>query len=259
MTTLDAALRHARHGRPVFPCSAASKRPITAHGFKDATTNPDTIRGWFASEPHLLALPTGRASGLVVLDIDGHQGADSLADLEREHGRLPVTTSVKTPRGQHYYFVHPGIPVRCSAGQIAPGVDVRGDGGYAIVPPSVMANGQRYEVDERRAPDAMPLWLTAATTQRDGRTPAAPVEEWLRIVTDGVDGPQNGRSGSRNVQMTRLVGHLLARDVNAHLVHELAQLVNQTRFRPPLEQGTVTSIVESICGRELAKRKASRR
>ena len=69
---LEAALRHARAGRPVFPCGP-DKAPKTAHGFKDASVDPATIRRWFAGDA-LLAIPTGKVSGLVVLDVDEDKG-----------------------------------------------------------------------------------------------------------------------------------------------------------------------------------------
>jgi hypothetical protein len=92
----NAALRHARAGRPVFPCWP-SKQPRTPRGFRDATTDPETIQRWFSADDAVLAVPTGRASGLVVLDVDGHLGWESLRDLEQAHESLPRTASVKTP------------------------------------------------------------------------------------------------------------------------------------------------------------------
>ena len=86
---LTAALRHATAGRPVFPCRR-DKTPATQNGFHDATCDPEQIRRWFEPGPELfLAIPTGKASGLVVVDVDGEDGMDSLHELERRHGHLP--------------------------------------------------------------------------------------------------------------------------------------------------------------------------
>ena len=88
---LAAALRHAERGRPVFPCDPRSKRPTTAHGFRDATRKRDTIQQWFGGgRLSMLGLPTGAVTGLVVLDVDPRHGGDeSLHDLEHQFGPLP--------------------------------------------------------------------------------------------------------------------------------------------------------------------------
>jgi hypothetical protein len=249
-----AALRWAERGRPVLPVGE-HKRPLTENGLLDATTDRGRIKAWWQRRPDAnVAIRTGAASGLVVLDIDGDAGADSLHELEREHGKLPLTASVTTPRGgAHFYFRHPGREVKTCAGVIAPGIDVRGDGGYVVVPPSVGANGRAYEWDETAAPAAMPDWLLAATvTAVTTPRSAEPAETWIALVHHGL--PQ----GQRNAGLARIVGHLLARDVDARLVGELAHLVN-TRSRPPLSAGEVDRVVSSIAGREIRRRTVGRR
>jgi hypothetical protein len=130
--TLVCALSYARDGWPVFPCDPATKRPLTANGFKDASQDERQIRSWWARHPNaMIGLPTGPQSGLWVLDIDNGEGKDgkaSLATLESTYGALPETAKVTTPSGGcHYYFRYDG-EVR-NRGQLAAGVDVRGDGG----------------------------------------------------------------------------------------------------------------------------------
>ena len=94
-----------------------------------------------------LAWPRGKRSGLIVLDVDvAHGGLQSLAQLEHAHEPLPDTPTVTTGSGgRHYYF-------RCPVGQsignragIRPGIDVRGNNGYVVAPPSIHASGNRYE------------------------------------------------------------------------------------------------------------------
>jgi hypothetical protein len=257
---LDAAQRLARKGRPVFPCDPQSKRPRTRQGFKDATTDPLVIRAWFERQPDsMLGMPTGALSGLVVLDVDGAAGFESLRELECKHEVLPHTASVTTPRGgQHFFFRHPKMEVRCSVGTIGPAIDVRGDGGYVIVPPSRTADGRTYEVDEECAPAEMPPWLLAAAViASDGPRQARPASEWVSIVRDGVRGPdpQNGlASEGRNDALARLCGHWLRHYVDPELVLELAQLVNLHRFRPPLPPAEVERTVDSIAVKELRRR-----
>lgn len=250
----EAALRLAERGRPVFPCSPRGKTPLTPNGLYDATAAPGVVKARWARWPEAnVAMPTGAASGFVALDVDP-DGHESLRSLEAEHGRLPVTWSSKTPRGgAHYLFRHPGQPVRNSAGRLGPGLDFRGDGGYIVVPPSIGANGRRYEVDEETSAAHLPGWLHDRVREpATGERAAVPVAEWVAMVRDGIP------EGKRNANLTRLVGHLLARDVDARLVAELARLVN-ARGRPPLEPREVDRIVTSIAGREVRRRRSGTR
>ena len=122
----------------VFPCRPQDKRPATANGLKDATTDLDIIRQWWRQEPQFnLAIATGATSGIFVVDIDGLDAEFELRKLEAEHGQLPSTVEAITARGRHVYFLSPKIPVRSSVSKIAPGIDVRGDGGYVLAPPSI--------------------------------------------------------------------------------------------------------------------------
>lgn len=130
-------------GVPVFPCVPGAKRPLTEHGFHDASTDPDQVQRWWGRWPEAnIGVPTGQASGLVVVDVDVHPGADGYAAFGRAH-RAGLTVGwdvlVSTPSGgmHAYYPVAPGQQQR-SWQAAAAGIDFRGDGGYIIVPPSVV-------------------------------------------------------------------------------------------------------------------------
>ena len=261
---LTAALRYAGRGWPVFPlhtaadgrcscgeqrCTSPAKHPRTRHGLRDATTRVETIRVWWLRLPSNIGIRTGAASGLVVLDVDGEDGAESLRALEREHGALPRTASVVTPRGgSHFYFRHPGVDVPNSAGKLGVGVDTRGENGYITAPPSIGANGCRYEPDERAPLAEMPGWLLERLRTPQNAFRRAPASDWIAIVRDGLN------EGQRNDGLTRLVGHLLRRYVDVDLVAEIAHLVS-SRCRPPLDAGEVDRIIDSVAGRELRRRR----
>ncbi len=254
---LEAALRYASQARPVFPCEPRGKQPLVGHGLLDATTALGVIERWWARWPDAnVAIRTGGVSRLVVLDVDGQEGLESLRVLERHRGELPRTASVVTPRGgQHFYFVHPGTSeIPCSAGKLGVGLDVRADGGYVVAPPSVGSTTRRYEPDETSALAPLPPWLHERIAHEAGdRKPAAPAIEWLAIARDGVD------EGARDVQLARLVGHLLRRYVDVDLVAEVAHLVNEHRFRPPLDRCEVDKVVDSIASREARRRRGGPR
>jgi putative DNA primase/helicase len=134
-TILDSALALAAMGLPVFPCSSANKRPCCEGGFKSASTDPDTIARLFADpRAALIGVPTGDVSGFDVLDIDPAAGGGEW--LAEHESSLPTTCRHHTrSSGIHFLFAHtPGL--RNSASKIAPGVDIRADGGYIIYWPA---------------------------------------------------------------------------------------------------------------------------
>ncbi|WP_019158368.1 bifunctional DNA primase/polymerase [Brevibacterium senegalense] len=133
-------------GVPVFPCLPGGKRPLTTHGFHDATTDLGQITAWWREHPEAnLAVPTGAASGVVVVDVDVHGPVDGYRAFERAHRAGLVSgwqLLVVTPSsGMHaYYPATPGREQRSWQAARA-GIDFRGDGGYIVVPPSTVSTG----------------------------------------------------------------------------------------------------------------------
>lgn len=159
---LDAALALAKKGLAVFPakfvgkqklgCTSAEKSNGNPWGY---TRDPDEIRTYWKRWPNAaIGLPTGAVNGFFVLDLDtkagghDHDGEASLQQLVQEHRKdLPVTRGAFTPTGgMHLYYKQPPkIAVPCSASNLGPGIDVRGDGGFVIAPPSVRPRVGAYE------------------------------------------------------------------------------------------------------------------
>jgi bifunctional DNA primase/polymerase-like protein len=160
------ALDYAERGWHVFPvhtvdggscscgksdCSRVGKHPI-AHlaprGFKDATIDPQVITQWWAGFPDAnIGIATGHVSCVLVLDVDGATGLESLRQLEAQHGPLSASYVVKTGSGGlHFYFSMPNVDIRISASKLGAGLDVRANGGYVVAAPSLHHSGARYEV-----------------------------------------------------------------------------------------------------------------
>lgn len=184
---VEVAVRYAEHGWPVLPlhspadggctchvadCGSPGKHPRTARGVHQATTDVDQVRAWWDRWPHAnVGIATGTGSALLVLDVDLPEGPDSLARLEHAHGQLPVTTEQRTGSGgRQLFFVQPDPPVGNRAG-VVPGIDVRGEGGYVVVPPSLHASGRRYVWTGRTTPAPAPDWLVDVLDRRHDRTP----------------------------------------------------------------------------------------
>ena len=249
------ALALARRGFFVFPCLPRAKEPATTHGVKDASVDLDLIAHWWGNEPLAnIGVATGVRSHVFVLDVDGTDAEHELRKLEAEHGPLPTTVESITGRGRHLFFEWPDTPVRNSAGKVGPGLDIRGEGGYVLAPPSIHPSGRAYtwSVDSANNLAPAPAWLLAKANGGDnGAGVATPRSEWRDLVRDGVG------EGARNDALCRLSGHLLRRRVDAVVVLELLLGFNATRCKPPLPDSEVEQLVASICGRELKRRGVS--
>src|SRR5262245_20929970 len=138
----DAARAYAQAGISVIPLAARSKRPlIDWKPFQDYLAPLDLVDRWFAAWPHAhLGIVTGYISRIVVLDVDGPTGLASLKPYT-----LPRTRIAMTGNGMHYLFAHPGgdavIP---NFAHCLEGLDIRGDGGYIVAPPSIHPSGKVY-------------------------------------------------------------------------------------------------------------------
>lgn len=178
---------------------------------KQLPTDAEIKRAFSRTPPPNVGVVCGAVSKLVVLDIDGEEGFRSLQDKGLQ---IPETLSVKTGRGRHYYFLHPGVPTRNFAkGRSSfplPGVDFRGDGGYVVAPPSLHATGVRYVFENDHQPAALPAWLygmvvsvKADSTQETAGRPSRPAQRESgrtvsrpeRILADAL---KQAREGSRN-------------------------------------------------------------
>jgi Bifunctional DNA primase/polymerase, N-terminal len=173
---LEAALGYLKRGWAVVPAGERTKRPIVPwQAYQHRMPSEAEVTAWFERWPRAnLAVICGAISGIVVVDIDPKNDGDrSLAALETRHGPLPATIESMTGGGgRHVCFAHSGREVRNRVG-LAPGIDLRGDGGCIIVPPSVHPSGKRYRWKAGRAPGqvglaALPVWLEQPRFSGDG-------------------------------------------------------------------------------------------
>jgi hypothetical protein len=244
---LTAALAYLARGWSVIPVEPRGKRPVIAWlELQRRRASEIEARQWFENAKDAnVAIVTGTISNLVVLDIDvAHQGDESLGMIERQHGAMPQTVEAATGGGgRHFYFSHPGKSVRNRAG-LMPGVDLRGDGGCVVAPPSVHRSGKRYAWRKGHAPGEtavapLPDWLLAPV--RGGKAQGGHSSaHWRRLVREGIG------EGERNATIASLAGHLFHRDVDAQVVLELLLTWNRVRCRPPLSDHEVARVVESI-------------
>jgi putative DNA primase/helicase len=260
MSTLyDVALAYAARGWPVFPCHTPTasggcscrkddcedigKHPrwsdTIKHGFKDATTDEATIRRWWGMWPAAnIGIATGAAAGLVVLDEDSYKGGDqSRLDLEHTYRPLPETVlSLTGGGGVQYFFEHPGIPVKNAVQTLGVGLDIRGDGGYVIAPPSLHKSGKRYCWEVVHEPD---------------ETPLAPMPDWLLALCREtrrkapLDAGATLPEGKRNDTLFRLGCAFRGLGCTEAVILAALRAMNVTQCQPRLDDEDVVRIAAS--------------
>lgn len=255
ISLLQAALEYAALGWPVFPlhtptdggcscgkadCSSIGKHPRTQNGVKDASIDEDQVTTWWEMWPQA---NIGIACGppVLVLDVDGPEGLDSIQGKQ-----LPPTPTVSTGKGRHYYYAHPDSAVK-NAVRTAPGLDIRAAGGYVVAPPSVHASGRVYAWDDYMSPQdcdlaPVPDWLSDLLTQPKQRTGSASSPTPSEI-------PQ----GQRNNALASLAGTLRNAGLGPDEILAALREANQQRCNPPLPDGELEKISQSI-GRREARR-----
>jgi hypothetical protein len=272
---LTAALRYARLGFRVHPvhsidagtctcgeadCSSPGKHPLTPHGCLDATDDETVIQGWAEQAPTAnVAIATGRASGVWVLDVDGAEGLEGLAELERTNGALSPTARARTGGGgEHLFFATSDGEVRCATGLGGLRIDVRGEHGYVVVPPSCHVSGEDYEwavSPEECPPIRAPGWLQEfVRSGRIGSTivPGSNTGTVITMLADDLGEADGVPEGNRRSELCRLVGHHITRGNPADDV-EAAALVWADRCQPPLPAAEVRGVVRDLNARSNAR------
>jgi P4 family phage/plasmid primase-like protien len=228
-------------GFRLFPVAPKGKKPLISDWPRKASRDPKQIEMWMRSwQGSNWATATGRRSDIFVLDIDGDLGRKALAELVDRHGHEWIDTfAVKTGNGTHFYFRWPsdGEGIRNSAGRLALGIDVRGEGGYAIVPPSVHSSGEVYACNNTNAVIlGAPPWLLEALAIQ------VPANSSTRA--QGVD--LVILQGRRNATLTSLAGTMRKGGMTAQAIEAALMAKNAARCKPPLMEDEVRRIVKSV-------------
>lgn len=221
-------------------CDTVGKHPRTKNGVYDASTDEAKIRRWWETwENANIGIALGKEAGFYVLDVDPRNGGDgTLASLERKHGRLPETRTADTGGdGVHLLFEYPDFPVKNSAGELGPGLDIKSEGGSIVVAPSLHISGKRYR------------WRNC--------TPIADAPEWfLQLLREAarksyaIGQGQIGETipeGRRNKTLTSLAGTMRRRGLDAIEIEPSLLVVNERRCDPPLSEDEVREVACSVC------------
>lgn len=238
----DAAIEYAKKGFAVFPLKYRDKVPLTRNGCKDATTDAAQIKAWWQKYPNAnIGLATGSVSQnvfVIDLDIDEDRGIDgyhSLEDWQREHGDFPETWTAITGRGGYHLYYRGNGKIKNRAG-IIDGVDIRGNGGYVVAPPSVHKNGNRYEWEY--SPDEFEI------AKADNN-----VEYFLnhddQKQSTAFTMPNIVAAGQRNQMLFRFACMMQAKGASDQSVFAATMAENESSCSPPLTEQEVRIIVSS--------------
>lgn len=257
---LRAALYYAKRGWPVLPlhyptpkrcscgkrdCSSVGKHPRSKRGSKDATTDIEQIKKWWRLYPKgNVGILMGKISSKVALDVDsGNGGDESLKKLERKYGKLPTTVeSITGGGGRHIFFSYPknGLLIKNKAGlgEQYPGLDIRGEGGYVVAPPSKHQSGEIYKWKKSHRIDdiklaPIPKWLLKLITSSKKNTPSS-----KKL-------PEKVKEGARNTTLFKFGCSLQNSGVTAEAIKETLHSINKIQCDPPLSDAEVEEIVKS--------------
>lgn len=231
----QAALDYAAAGYAVFPVAENAKKPLTAHGVKDATRDRDQINAWWSKHPNAnIGLACGSASGnLLVVDLDnksGKSGSKALRDWSMIYGKLPDTYTVATPSGgRHLYYISRSGR---NAVDLLPGVDCRYAGGYVLVPPSTI-NGVPYKAENSNHIAAGGEVLEKLLSYQNGGR------------TEKFELPEDIPEGSRNNIIFKLAASLRDKGLTREAILAACEAENAGKCSPPLSDQELITIVDS--------------
>lgn len=255
---LDAAIEYARMGWSVLALQPRLKEPATASGLKDATTDLEQIKMWWSVFPDSnVGVSLGTAAGnMIAIDIDvdeesGEDGWETMRIWEQEHGKLPETCSDVSGRGggRLYYIVN--RPVSNSTNKEL-GVDIRGESGYAVMPPSIHPNGREYtwEVPPSEVPPAFAdenvyafLDYVQGRVAGSGCAGSVALRQKFELPSGRIG------KGKRNDTIFRYTCRLQADGLSDEEIVAIVNGINQTKCDPPLSVEELQQIISSVLQR----------
>lgn len=234
-------------GKPT--CTSAGKHPHVRSWQKAASNDQGQIRRWWKLWPIAnIGIVTGAASGVFVVDVDGEQGNETLCQLMHAHNWKPETLTARTGKGLHLYFAHPGGKVLNSVRTaLGDGIDVRGDGGYVVAPPSRHRSGVLYQWEsENVAISQAPQWLIdLATSKNHEAKEPIDMEDVQATAAQEVD--EIILEGERNNALTSTAGKLRAGGMGRAEIETHLLSINAVNCKPPLPEDEVRTIASSVC------------
>ena len=231
------ALYYAELGLAVFPLAYRNKVPAVEGGCKVATTEKSKIERWWNQNPRYnIGIATGnKSNGLVVIDLDvdknkGIDGYEVLRDWQNKHGELPETWQSITGRGGYHYFYKDTITHSNKVG-LYEGVDIRGEGGYIVAPPSVHPNGNTYEWEQEPKEYEIAQVDDIVNDFFKGEKQRIDSEHKTNFKV-----PELIPEGERVDTIVRLIASLRTKGLDDDAIKAAVRVENEKRCNPPLKE-----------------------
>lgn len=258
---LETALAYAKLGLPVVPlhtpvtrankeigcscnndkCDRIAKHPRTLKGLKACSIDPEQIRKWWSMWPRanigIVAGKNTTGRHLVIIDVDKkNNGLENWDSLKETHGKLPDTAESITGSGGRHILFYSDVPSKNSVGLIAPGIDVRGEGGYIVAPPSLHKSGGNYEWELSSDPAKVPIatipdWLLALAGPKHSSPKRQPTNEDSNII-----------EGKRNDTLFKFGCTMRAKNAEHSVILAALLKMNEDQCDPPLDPKEVELI-----------------
>ena len=257
----DRAAKLAEAGFQVFPaygvvdgrcecgnprCESPGKHPAVKGWREQASSDPRKVREWwYQHEGRNPAVATG--NGLVVLDVDGKEGAETLRRLEEEYGALPPTPCVLTGRGKHFYFRW-NSHLSNSTSRLGPKLDIRGDGGYVIGAGARHASGKEYDWKPGCSPEELPMaelpsWIPALLKANPAREETDSKKDGSSSILPEGKIPQGTRDSTLYRYGCYLRG-VCGKDMEQ--IREELLRVNNEKCDPPMSDEQVRKLIHQV-------------
>lgn len=241
-TNLEWALYYRSIGWSPFPIKRADKTPLIKwEKYQTEIATEEEIRNWWQRFPDAnIGIATGRVSGIVVVDVEAGGSINGLS---------PTVVANTGGGGYHFFYKHPGIQIKNSVRELAPLTDIRGDGGYVVVSPSLHKSGKCYEwsiAPEEASFEDLPKWILEKCT-----TNVEQKRDWKEFSTTSIG------EGARNSTAASYAGKLL-HDLSPELWESAGWTSlrnwNNLQANPPLPEKELRSVFESIGKKEIGSR-----
>lgn len=245
LTPKDAAIELAYLDWSVFPVAPKEKRPATKHGFKDSSKDPVTVKAMFENGSYNIGVATGQPSGgIIVIDADvkadqNKNGIEVIQDWQDEHGVWPDTVEATSGGGGRHWYFKVSTEIRNSTNAKL-GVDIRGNGGYIIAPPSIHPSGNLYS------------WLPGSSPfEHEVAEANESVYEFLKYVTEKPaqstwQEKDSVPEGTRDDELFRACCSWKARGYSYEAMLDMAREYNEQAFVPPLSDNEVAEKVKHV-------------
>ena len=233
-TTLDYARWYISKGFSVIPLKPKDKKPAieTWKVFQTYKPTDDNLKVWFGNgSDNNIAVVTGEISGIAVVDFDSPEAIEF-----SKKNNFPITPLVKTGKGYHAYYQYKEGVRNFQKRDDLPGIDLRGDGGYVVAPPSIHKSGKQYQWVEGNGLDDLPLAELPEIVLAKRPEEKTPLKELYKGIP----------KGSRNDSLARVIGSLVNDGLSFDECLEFAYQWNERNNPPETDLKEIERTVKSI-------------